>query len=333
MNWEQIIAKMLGDKIEIDGQLFLFHDYENNLVVLQIFEKENDLSEYKGYEFADIAGVVKNQLSIDVKAVSGIPEGGLQGVNKLYDRELRTIRQAQAPRYTDLREEDDTAGGDSIPQVSLEAIARLNKDIETLNADDAEKVLTETWEIMTASGHPRANVNILTGAVGILMTNILKEGLSVEAVFGKGFSPERELEKVTDPEKMLSVIVDMYRKRIEYSSNYDPSSSKTHHIALGAKKYIEDNYRNHELSIADIASELLVNQTYLRKMFKSEIGMTLVEYITQYRMQEARRLITTTDKKLSEIAEEVGYTDVSYFSNCFKKFYGMSPRSLQKQVE
>ena len=66
-------------------------------------------------------------------------------------------------------------------------------------------------------------------------------------------------------------------------------------------------------------------------MFKSEIGMTLVEYITQYRMQEARRLITTTDKKLSEIAEEVGYTDVSYFSNCFKKFYGMSPRSLQKQ--
>ena len=59
--------------------------------------------------------------------------------------------------------------------------------------------------------------------------------------------------------------------------------------------------------------------------------MTLSEYITQYRMQEAKKLITTTDEKLVTIAEKVGYSDVSYFSNVFKKFYGISPRSIGKE--
>ena len=63
-------------------------------------------------------------------------------------------------------------------------------------------------------------------------------------------------------------------------------------------------------------------------MFKSEMDMTLSEYITQFRMQEAKKLITETDEKLSSIAEKVGYSDVSYFSNVFKKFYGISPRGM-----
>ncbi|MBO4680016.1 MAG: helix-turn-helix transcriptional regulator [Lachnospiraceae bacterium] len=129
----------------------------------------------------------------------------------------------------------------------------------------------------------------------------------------------------------MECIIDLYRKRIEYTVSAGTGASRTKDIALGAKKYIEENYSNHELGIAGIASALLVNQTYLRRMFKSEIGMTLVEYITQYRMQEAKRLITQTDKKLADIAEEVGYADVSYFGNCFKKYYGVSPRSLMKQ--
>ena len=66
-------------------------------------------------------------------------------------------------------------------------------------------------------------------------------------------------------------------------------------------------------------------------MFKSEMDMTLTEYITGVRMQKAKALLTTTDQKLTAIAESVGYNDVSYFSNVFKKFYGVSPRSMRKE--
>lgn len=128
---------------------------------------------------------------------------------------------------------------------------------------------------------------------------------------------------------MRDNVIYLYKKRIEFEKG--KRESKTHSTAQAAKQYIEENYGNNELSISDISEKLCVNQTYLRKMFKSEMDMTLTEYITQLRMQEAKRLITSTDYKLTEVAERVGYNDVSYFSNVFKKFYGISPRSMGKE--
>ena len=84
-------------------------------------------------------------------------------------------------------------------------------------------------------------------------------------------------------------------------------------------------------SIADISKHLLINQTYLRKMFKNEVHMTLQEYITKFRMEMASKMIHDTDYKLFQIAEQVGYADVSYFSKCFKKYYGMSPKAISNK--
>ena len=173
-----------------------------------------------------------------------------------------------------------------------------------------------------------ADINILSGAVGVLMTNIIQSGFSIEAIYGKGFSPEKELMSLKTREEMRDKIIELYRIRINYQKN--KTDSKSHNIAVAAKEYIEEHYADNGLSIADISEHLLVNQTYLRRMFKAEMDMTLQEYMTQYRMHKAKKMILETDEKLAEIAENVGYSDVSYFSNCFKKFYGVSPRSMQK---
>ncbi|MNZ77808.1 HTH-type transcriptional activator Btr [compost metagenome] len=65
-------------------------------------------------------------------------------------------------------------------------------------------------------------------------------------------------------------------------------------------------------------------------MFKKEIGITVSDYVTQYRMQQAKELISRSGTKLSDIAEKVGYNDPGYFSKSFKKFYGYSPSEYEK---
>ena len=67
-------------------------------------------------------------------------------------------------------------------------------------------------------------------------------------------------------------------------------------------------------------------------MFKAEMGMTLLEYLTKYRMHMAKQLLLTTDYNHSQIAEMVGYNDVSYFSKCFKKYYHVSPKQMTKNI-
>ena len=67
----------------------------------------------------------------------------------------------------------------------------------------------------------------------------------------------------------------------------------------------------------DSEKELFINQTYLRKMFKSEVGKTIWEYLTEYRMEIAVQLLLSTDFNSNKIAEMTGYSDVGYFGKCF----------------
>ena len=328
MNWENLIAKLLGDMLELEGSFRIFHDFENNIVVLMDFDSDTALDNYKGYEFTDIIQVVKSQLEIS-SSVAIEKATSLGDIKKAYEKCLSFLSQKGYGQLWDLRKSNDEKG-----YASLDAIIRLNKDIETLQADDAELVISTLWTRLHEKESVDGNVsitdmNLLTSAISILMTNIISSGFSIERIYGEGFSPEKFMADAKSSEEMRDNVIYLYKKRIEFEKG--KRESKTHSTAQAAKQYIEENYGNNELSISDISEKLCVNQTYLRKMFKSEMDMTLTEYITQLRMQEAKRLITSTDYKLTEVAERVGYNDVSYFSNVFKKFYGISPRSMGKE--
>lgn len=66
-------------------------------------------------------------------------------------------------------------------------------------------------------------------------------------------------------------------------------------------------------------------------MFKSEMNMTISEYMTECRVKKARELLEEGTYKVSAISDMVGYNDVSYFSKCFKKFYGISPNAVNSK--
>ena len=82
---------------------------------------------------------------------------------------------------------------------------------------------------------------------------------------------------------------------------------------------------NHVRSLAD---RLHVSESTLSKRFKQETGMTFVEYLTRARLEHAKFLLSSTDLKVSEAAELVGYKDPRYFSSCFKKMFHISPSDI-----
>lgn len=325
MNWENLVGRLLGDKLEIDGEFQIFHDYENNIVVLMRFDKTEELDSYKGYEFTDIIGVVKNQLGYDLSIALSKAQD-IRDVKRAYEKALGTVTEGAKGQLIDLRNEKEVKLFSS-----LDAIVRLNKDIESLQAEDAEDAINAIWDKIGKGEDSKriSSMSILTSVISILMTNIINSGFSVEKIYGEDFLPDKFFVDSASAEEMKEKVIYLFKKRIEFEKG--KKTSKGHDIARAAKEYIEENYKNSELSISEISEKLCVNQTYLRKMFKSEMDMTLSEYITSYRMQEAKRLITSTDEKLSSVAEQVGYSDVSYFSNVFKKYYGISPRSMTRE--
>lgn len=94
--------------------------------------------------------------------------------------------------------------------------------------------------------------------------------------------------------------------------------------------YIHENYHQ-SLSQSIIAKNLNVTESYLSKLFKSETGMNYQDYILQYRMEKAKEYIRTTNLKIYEIAQLVGYEDVKYFHVVFKRYTGKTPVEFREE--
>lgn len=97
-----------------------------------------------------------------------------------------------------------------------------------------------------------------------------------------------------------------------------------------AKQYINENYSDTKLNLTQVADKLHVNTTYLSQLFSMEIGITYTEYLLDIRMIKAKERIICTQDKIYVIAEEVGFKNTYYFSNCFKKYTGYSPLNYRE---
>ena len=104
----------------------------------------------------------------------------------------------------------------------------------------------------------------------------------------------------------------------------------TKKFAADARQYIADHYSESKLSVDEICSYLGVGTSYFSSVFKKETGKSFVTYLTEVRMNEAQRLLDTTDEKSYIIAGMVGYEEPNYFSYVFKKHFGVSPSKYRQ---
>lgn len=96
--------------------------------------------------------------------------------------------------------------------------------------------------------------------------------------------------------------------------------------------YIRENLTK-PFSITDIAAYAALNPQYTMRLFKKTTGMSILEYVTKERMEQAKKLLETTKYNNDIIAEKVGYVSANYFIKQFKKIYGMTPREYRKFVK
>jgi DNA-binding response OmpR family regulator len=100
-----------------------------------------------------------------------------------------------------------------------------------------------------------------------------------------------------------------------------------------AEKIIEENLMNNEFGVEDLALALSFSRMQLYRKFKSILGSSANEFIRNYRIKKAAHLLIETDLNVSEILYDVGFTNRSYFSKCFKQSFDMSPKEYAKNIE
>lgn len=97
-----------------------------------------------------------------------------------------------------------------------------------------------------------------------------------------------------------------------------------------AVRYIKDNYSK-PITVEILAGIVSLNPVYFSHLFKVQTGMNITDYITNYRMDIAKKLLFETDMSISEVAASVGFQDQRYFAKRFKQINGMTPSEYRKK--
>lgn len=168
------------------------------------------------------------------------------------------------------------------------------------------------------------SINIISTVLGA----VSEMGLTYGEVYGKKELPYSQIFQIDTLVNMEEYIKNLMISTIKSIKIMRFRKSKK--VIDDITDYIKINFSNYNLSLLNIASKFYVNPSYLSRIFKQETGQSFTEYLLRLRMEKAIEFLKETQMKAYQVAEAVGIKDPYYFSNCFKKFTGVSVNEYRK---
>ena len=213
--------------------------------------------------------------------------------------------------------------------VSEKQIRHIMRQVKTGTKDSLEKEIRDFIAKLKRSDVSLSQLQIFYAEFMVELLRLSRgHGINVTRTELVNVNTYEELEgfsSMDDFADRLIEITGMLREKI--SSGRMDTTKK---LAEDAKQYIADHYSESTLSVDELCLHLGVGASYFSAVFKKETGMSFVTYLTNVRMNEAQRLLDTTDEKSYIIAGMVGYEEPNYFSYVFKKHFGISPSKYRQ---
>lgn len=173
-------------------------------------------------------------------------------------------------------------------------------------------------------GVDASEIMSLTSLPDIPVTPAVDIGDIFEAVSTDVARPAARLKNEAYLHSMLSVLAERFPS--------ETAKNAVDYLRV-AKKYISANLDRRELSVSELAHTVGLERSYLFRLFKEGVGMSVREYIINARLETAREMFDRGITQVNVVAFSCGYDDPLYFSNSFKKKYGMSPKNyINKKV-
>ena len=129
---------------------------------------------------------------------------------------------------------------------------------------------------------------------------------------------------------LLEIILLRLLRREDFAISPLPAGPRSSRECAQVRRYI-DNHFKENMNLEQLAARVHVNKYYLAHAFKKEYNTSPISYLIARRIQESRFLLTETDHTLSQIAQILGFSSLSYFSQTFRRQEGVSPLEYRRR--
>lgn len=158
----------------------------------------------------------------------------------------------------------------------------------------------------------------------VVYADLMKQGIQATRLFYDELSIKMSEHAMNSTVDMIRWVNYLLGKTFEYEEEVAKSATIIDRI----NEYIHEHY-SEPVGRNEISGIFYLTPEYLSKLYKKKTGITLKDYINEYRIEKAKELLRADNKNVSDIAEAVGFDNFSYFSTLFKKITGVSPKDYK----
>jgi len=162
--------------------------------------------------------------------------------------------------------------------------------------------------------------------LSILSRSAVEGGVNIDVMLEKNLTFVNKVMQIDNQEDLCAWISTALNEFIELV--YSSQDAKKVTQIRPAINYIDANY-NKLITLADVARASHLSVSRLAHIFKEQMGSTIIDYLTNVRIERAKQLLLATDQNCTEVCFEVGYNNQSYFTRTFKGLVGMTPRQFR----
>lgn len=207
----------------------------------------------------------------------------------------------------------------------------LLKIVETGNLKRLEELnkYTEKFHVGKLSENSlRQQKNLFITTTSLVTRAAIKGGMSVEQAYSLSDIYIQECERMDNIKGIINLSETMLHEFVAKVAR-DKINTQMSVDVFNAVQYIY-NHTNLPIQIQDITDAIGISYSSLKNKFKTEMGKTINEFITETKLNESKDLLQYTDLSLSEISSYLSFSSQSYFQNLFKKHYGITPLQYRK---
>lgn len=144
-----------------------------------------------------------------------------------------------------------------------------------------------------------------------------------------GFIPHVEILKANTAFGISAWMISFFDDLMNWIANIQKNSNRKSIVKV--REYLDENYHK-DITLDEMAEMVNINSTYLSMLFKEQVGTTYIKYLTNVRLEKAKRLLNE-GYKVKEVSEMVGYHNSRHFSELFKKTVGLTPDQFKGKTK
>ncbi|MCI7130207.1 MAG: helix-turn-helix domain-containing protein [Lachnospiraceae bacterium] len=185
------------------------------------------------------------------------------------------------------------------------------------------------------------NIPIMNGLKVVQMSKMKHPDMAFVIVSGyDDFSYCREALRLQITDYILKpvnydefgVCIDNLKISIFENKKMEQTGEEGEQTIVGIVRYMQEHLKE-EISLNVLADEFHLSAQYISQLFKNEIGVNFLAYLTNIRMEQAKKLLLSSDDTVAEIAEKSGYADYRVFTKAFKKSEGVTPSQYRRNFQ